>query len=146
MVHASVEDFLVFFNVLAGPEDRRPAMLEIGADGRVSTLLREPGGQALDPSALTALIGFVVDEMDFFAIDAAEIDGAIAAIIAGGGRVRSVRDGGETVIRVRYGGRDKTLSFYGLQATAAAFPEVAPLRRLAMIERRLHDVIAALGR
>lgn len=142
---ASADDFVLFFNVLARPEDRRPPMLELDADGRAGTVLREPFGGSLDPDALASLIAFIVGEMDFFSIDTAEITAEIAAITAGGGRIWSLRDGAKTVIRVRYGGRDKTVSFYGLRPAAAVFPEVEPLRRLAMIEQRLHDVIASLG-
>lgn len=121
-------------------------MLEIDPTGNARFVLRESGGGALDPGALASLIAFIVDDMDFFAIDPARIDAAIGGILAGGGRVRSLADGGETVIRVRYGGRDKTVAFHGLRATAAAFPEIEPLRRLAMIESRLHDVIATFRR
>jgi hypothetical protein len=123
-------------------------LLEVMADGRMSARAVAPGAGpvvgTLSPEDLRDLISFVVDEQDFFAIDADEIAAQIEQIGAQDGRRLLVADAPTTHVSVMLKDHTHTVSLYAVGFSAMLFPEIDALQRLRRIELRLLETTEAL--
>jgi hypothetical protein len=123
-------------------------LLEVTADGHMSARAVPPGAKrvagSIGPEGLEELLGYIVDEQDFFSIEADEITAEIEKIGAQDGRRLLVADAPTTTVSVGLEDREHIVSLYAVGFAAMLFPEIDALQRLRRIELHLLETAEEL--
>jgi hypothetical protein len=99
---------------------------------------------AMDAANLQDLMRFIVDEQDFFSIEADAITARIQQIGARDGRLFVVADAATTHVSITLQDRKHKVTLYAVGFAARLFPEIDALQRLRRIELRLLATAEAL--
>ena len=133
----------VIYDSLGGmiPRTGNQPLLTIQTDGHA--ILGDPYGtgrrieQQLSPIQIQQLLDFIIGQNGFFDIDAPAIQLQIRKQQNTNGRIFSIADAGESIIRVCSGKNQKEVKFYALSHAAKQFPEIQVLQQLHAIEQEL---------
>ena len=125
-------------------------ILSIQADGTATAIARADGPPreihgVLSPDEIQQLLHFVIDEKDFFAISAPEIQTAIANEQKRTGRSIDISDAGNTIIHVQITDRNNEVRFYALDFYAKRYPTIKPLQQLRAVELKLEHLYLELS-
>ena len=135
--------------MLSAPPIPPGPVLSIRADGTATAIARadEPPREirgVLPPDEIQQLLHFAVDEKEFFAINGADIQKAIADEQKRMGRGFTVSDSSNTIIHIETADKANDVKFYALDVYAKHYPAIKALQQLRTVEIKLEHIYLEL--
>ena len=136
--------------MLSAPPIPPGPVLSIRADGTATAIARADGPPreihgVLSPDEIQQLLHFAVDEKEFFAINGADIQKAIADEQKRIGINSTVSDAGNTIIHIETADKANDVKFYALDVYAKDYPTIKALQQLRAVAIKLEHLYLELS-